>query len=258
MSGNCFRTCGGLLLLQNLHPICLVNYCPLPLVHSGVHPGPGSRVHPEANESMTTFANAAKRVRDKVSVSSQIAGLKHERPQPEAITDQYDSKLEQIYLQEWPDAVPKYKNKHRNCCCRDPERDDDSREMLKKLFPPYVYYLLVFGGAIPPRSKACFYFVTAFWILLTSWLFWAFGAYVTSTILLLICRFDATCQTASPTTYRQIDFSALIALILSSIPVVMSIILVHTSLRDQLQSRELRTLIASDSIHRIRNPEGYW
>ena len=239
------------------YKIC-IQFVSSTIVHSRVHPGPVNRVHPETNKSGPTFANAAKRVRGKISVSSQVAGLKHERPQPKAITKQYDSELEQIYLQEWPDAVPKYKNKHRNCCCRDSERDDDSREILKKLFPPYVYCLLVFGGAIPPRSKACFYFVTALWILLTLWLCFAFLANVNGTIVLLICRFDATCQTADHMTYRQVDFSVAIANILASIPAAIAIILVHTSLRDQLQSRELRTLIASDSIHRIRNPEGYW
>ena len=235
----------------------------LPLVHRRVHPAPTetaavSRVHPASTESAPIFPQAIKRVLDGVSVAGHVSTLKHAREQPKALTTQYDSELEQIYLQEWPDAVPEYKHKHLGCCRRDPQRDNDSRELLKKLFPPYMHYLLAFSGAIPPRSKACFYFVTSFWTLFACALSLNFINNTAWIMALLTCRFDAGCQTAALFSYRQVDFSASIAVALANLPAILSIVLVHTYLRDQLQSRELHTLVASASVDRIRNPEEYW
>lgn len=107
-----------------------------------------SRVHPAVSTSTQEdnkaarespkFVEVAKNAVTAAAVTSHLAVLKHERPQPEILSDQYDSELETLYVKEWPNAVPEYKNKHR-CCHRDPERDNDSRTILKKVFPPYLF-----------------------------------------------------------------------------------------------------------------------
>ena len=188
------------------------------------------------------------------SVTSHIAGLKHARPQPKDLSTQYDSALERLYLAEWPDAVPKYKNEHGCCCRRDPERDRDSRDMLKTVFPPYLFCLLTFAGAIPPRHKPLLYFVTAFWIAFCAILSFAGVASGSSFIMNLFCLLDGHCQLDD----TQLDLSLTISLLFFTISTFLLIVLVHTYLRDLLQSPELRTLISSVGPGRIRNPESYW
>ena len=172
--------------------ICLAGFSQLPLAHSRVYPYPGpteseshSRVHLTPSQIKENFSKAAKIA----AVAAHIAGLKHTRPQPEALTDHYDNQLEQMYLREWPDAVTKYKNKRRSCLCPDPERDNDSRATFKKVFPPYLYHLLAFSGAIPPSSKPYFYFVAIIWTLM-----FAFYIYVVLlfgyTLILQVCEWE--------------------------------------------------------------------
>ena len=193
----------------------------------------------------------------KVYALSQISALKDSKPHPKELSEQYDNALEESYLNYWPKAVPEYDNEHRCCCCcRDPERDNHSREVLQKIFPPYLFHFLTFAGAIPPRSKSLLYFFTGYWIF-----FGFFPGYIMLTsssafTIRLFCNFfDENCQVAG---FTQFGFTAVISLFFFHVPALLSIVLVHTYLRDLLQSRELQTLISSIGADRMRKPEDYW
>ena len=56
----------------------------------------------------------------------------------------------------------------------------------------------------------------------------------------------------------EFGFTAVISLFFFHVPALLSIVLVHTYLRDLLQSRELQTLISSIGADRMRKPEDYW
>ena len=206
------------------------------------------RVHPAPYETARPFAAGATKsliTADTIN-TSLTPHIANATAQPSDLSTQYDSSLEQLYLEEWPGAVPKYTNNHR-CCCRDLERDQHSWETLKKVFPPFLFYLLVFAGAIPCPRKPCFYLVTIFWILLWSiHVFFSLNA-LSTTVVHVLCYFKANCQVAT----KVFGLTNLIAYVLGDGAFLMQIIFVHTFLRDLLQSRELQTLIFSVHPDRI-------
>ena len=191
----------------------------------------------------------------KVSASRHIASMTDAKPHPHELSKQYDYALEQLYLAEWPDAVPEYKNRHRCCLCRDRERDNDSRKMLEKVFPSYLFHLLVFAGAIPPRSKLLFCLLTGCWIGYCVLL--GFVACITTFAfnMNLWCLLTENCQMP---TGQRFNFTYSLKLIFTFLPTIVTVVFVQTYLRDLLQSRELRTLITSVKPDRILKPDRHW
>ena len=188
-----------------------------------------------------------------VAVLSHIAKLKHVRPQPEDINDQYDSALERLYLHEWPDAVPKYQNNHQ-CCRRDPERDNDARKMLRKVLPKYVFIMFFFAGAIPANAKWKSVVVTTLWALYSCYMIYSMAMTAILFAQHALCFFDPNCMPFD----TSFSFTALIALFFSYLSHILTIIFINTSLRDLLQSREMQTLICCVHPARIREPKSYW
>lgn len=176
------------------------------------------------------------------------------KPLAKTIRDQYDKALTRVYLREWPDAVPKFENQHRCCCRRDPERDHHAWETLKKVFPWYIFYLMVASGAIAPRSKAGLAAVTGIWCFYCLLLIYT----ATMTIFLIdkyaLCLLGPNCIPRDTT----FSFTALIAMFLSDLSNILTIILVQVCGRKLLQSRELLTLIFSVDPARVRKPKWQW
>ena len=146
----------------------------------------------------------------------------------------------------------------KRCCHRDPERDNDSWKILKKVFPPYLFYFLVFAGAIPHRNKPCFAVMATFWICFSCLLgFFAFIS-ISTFAMNVRCNLDANCQTATSGSKSEWGYSMLIAFVFAVAANILSIALVHTYLRDLLQSHELQTLISSVRPGRIRETTHGW
>lgn len=216
--------------------------------NSWVHPAPTEN-KPALTGAVTGDSLA------KTSIPFRTSGLKDVKPCHKGLSTQYDNALQKLYLAEWPNAVPQFENKHRCCCSRDLERDNDSREMLKKIFPSYMFYSLTFAGAIPPQSKLLLCFVTGFWIVCSGFLGQIMIAAIPLFIVNSLCRLDENCQVPADGNF---GFTTIISLLFFFLLTFFSIVLVHTSLRDLLQSRELRTLISSIGLHRIRALQRDW
>ena len=217
------------------------------LTHSSNHPAPTETIQKLSQ-------NHPQRIFSQLSIIKHISNLKHARPQAEPLSIQYDNALTQLYLHEWPDAVPKYKNNHRCCCRRDPKRDHDARHILKQVFPPYLYYILVMSGAVPPASMSLFGIVTLIWILWVIYLVCTVAMTIFIIFVHALCWWDPNCITKE----ENFSFTGLIAMLIGQVSNILFIIMVHTSLRDQLQSRELLTLVFSVGPGRIRKPQRYW
>ena len=215
-----------------------------------------SWVHPAPTENKPALTGAITGASlAKTSIPLRTSGLKDATPCHKGLSTQYDNTLQQLYLVEWPNAVPQFEGKHRCCCRRDLERDNDSRKMLKKIFPSYMFYLLTFAGAIPPPSKFLLFFVTVLWIVCSFFLGQIMMAGTTAFIITLSCRLNENCQVPAAGNF---GFTTMISLLFFFLLSFLSIVLVHTSIRDLLQSRELRTLIASVGLHRIRALQRDW
>ena len=215
-----------------------------------------SWVHPAPTENKPAVAGAITGASlAKTSIPLRTNGLKDAKQCHEALSTQYDNALQKLYLVEWPNAVPQFRSKHRCCCRRDLERDNDSRKMLKKIFPSYMFYLLTFAGAIPPPSKLLLCFVTGLWIVCSGLGLGFMIAGTTAFTISVSCRWNENCQIP---TDIQFGFTTVVSLLFFFFLAFLSIVLVHTSLRDLLQSRELRTLISSIGLHRIRALQRDW
>ena len=213
-------------------------------------------VHPATTENKPALAGAVTGASlAKTSVTFRTSGQKDVKPCHKGLSTQYDNALQTLYLAEWPNAVPQFENEHRCCCRRDLERDNDSRKMLKKIFPSYMFYLLTFAGAIPPQSKLLLCLVTGFWIGCCVFLGQIMLSGIIQFIIRLLCRLDENCQIP---TDLKFGLTTLVSLLFFFFLAFLSIVLVHTSLRDLLQSRELRTLISSIGLHRIRALQRDW
>ena len=227
-----------------------------------------SRVHPTPTESTKKFGEVTKAIHSRLAVTSYITRLKHEKPQPKDLGTQYDKNLEQLYLKEWPDAVRQYNTKQlhcrccqpccsccQSCCCRyDPGMQKDTRELFKKVFPTYIFYFLVFTGAIPAGNKKFRLFVRVCWSLITAVLVWY--NYVNFMLFYwnLACDIDANCFFSNVNMRITFSISNLINVVAMTIPVF----LVPTYLRHQFQSRELQTLISSVGPGRVGGPTYCW
>ena len=213
-------------------------------------------VHPAPTENKPALAGAVTGASlAKTSITLRTSGQEDVKPCHKGLSTQYDNALQTLYLAEWPNAVPQFENEHRCCCRRDLERDNESREMLKTIFPSYIFYSLTFAGAIPPKSKCLLCFVAGFWIVCCGVLVQIMNFGTAAFIVNLLCRLDENCLVPADGNF---GFTTMISLLFFFLMTFLSIVLVHTSLRDLLQSRELRTLISSIGLHRIRALQRDW
>ena len=191
----------------------------------------------------------------KTSVPFGTRDLRDAKPWHKGLSTQYDKALQKLYLVQWPNAVPKFEGKHRCCCRRDMERDNDSRKMLQKIFPSWIFYLLTFAGAIPPQSKFLLWLVTGLWIGCSVFLGQIMFYCTIQFIIRLLCRLDENCQIPADVKF---GFTTVVSLLFFFSLTFLSLVLVHTTLRDLLQSRELRTLLSIVGLHKIRALQRDW
>ena len=191
---------------------------------------------------------------DHDSTSLRTNGPNDEKPSPEALSTQYDKALQKLYQEELTNAIPEVKNK-RLCCCRDLERDNDSREMLKKTFPLCLFYFTMIVGAIQPPNKCSLFLMTGLWILFGGMLAFMLFVGLFTFDLALSCRLDMACQVPEDAGF---SLTMIISLLCYFFPTMLSIVLVHTRLRDLLRSREVLTLISIVGPDRIRASRCSW
>ena len=239
-----------------------------------------NRVYPLPNENRktfgevaktvhTTFGEVAKTVHTTLAVSSHIARLKYEKPQPKDLSTQYDEELKQLYLMEWSDAVPQYHSEQLHyycqsccCCCQacyrccDPEREKDTRELFKRVFPSFIFHFLVFTGALPAGSKKCNNFVRVFWHIIAGFCLVKFSFSILACVERFGCGFiEANCVNhVKP----KLGVTFWISFLAFDLSIAITAYLVPTYLRSQFQSRELQTLISRIGPARVGFPTCCW
>ena len=214
----------------------------------------GVRVNSVPTTSGKTIAEAAKLILRTRAATSEMSGLKHSKMRPESLEEQYEDELKQLYLKEWPDGVRKYQRKQPCCCCRDPERDEDTKELLQRILPFYAFYTLIFTGAISSGSKAFDYIINAFWHVFAV-------LHVLSTLLIisvfflnLECMVSTNCKLMS----TKLESTMMLGRCVTQASLAVATYLVPTSLRDQLRSREMHTLLSSIDPSRVGRPRWRW
>ena len=200
------------------------------------------------------FKALANYVSAAAAVTSHMADLKHTKSHPETLNTQYESALEKLYMEEFGDAVPEYEDTR--CCCCNRKRDKDSWEMLQELFPPYLFYFLVFTGAIPQQRKPCFYMTAIFWSAYVCFIgIWIAASYLTFWSYVR-CILDVNCEVSQTT--ARFDYSSIVGTFLNNASSILYVVFAHTYLRDLLQSRAMQTLICSIGTARIRKSTKCW
>ena len=215
-------------------------------------------------QSDISFAKAAK----DVALGTHIADLNHRKEQPKELSLQYEDEMKQLYLLEYPDYVRQYYRERLccDCCCCysprlcytsycsfDPERTKDTWDLFKKVFPPYMFYFLVFTGAISSKNRVYDGFLRTFWFLVGT-AFTTLGAtYFVLLFQTLMCNIDANCLVSG-----NLESTNTMRIICTGFASIIPVFTVPTYLRDRFRSRELQTLISCIGPLRAGRPRRGW